>query len=79
MSLVGPDRACRARSRRTACRTTGMLEFPRAYGFWQITSRGDPRRSRVETDAVYARDRSLGLDLRLLARTPLLFVRRSAA
>lgn len=49
-------------------------------GLWQVTT---PARSSslaaFEADVAYARDRSLVLDLRLLARTPLLLIGKGAA
>jgi lipopolysaccharide/colanic/teichoic acid biosynthesis glycosyltransferase len=81
MSLVGP-RPC------LPIEVDGFLpdhferfSVPAGFtGLWQVTTRASSSFfAALDTDVAYARDRSLGLDLRLLARTALLPMRKGAA
>jgi lipopolysaccharide/colanic/teichoic acid biosynthesis glycosyltransferase len=81
MSLVGPRPCLPSDTDDYLPHHFERFRVPAGFtGLWQVNPGGDVSLyAALETDAVYARDRSLGLDLRLLARTPLLFVRKSAA
>lgn len=49
-------------------------------GLWQVATRArSPLSEALDLDVAYVRDRSLALDLRLLARTPLMLMRKGAA
>jgi lipopolysaccharide/colanic/teichoic acid biosynthesis glycosyltransferase len=48
---------------------------PGLTGLWQISGRNDLSfKQRVELDAIYARNRSLLLDLKILLRTPKILI-----
>ena len=71
MSLVGPrpipliERECYGKAFATYCRAT-----PGLTGLWQVSGRNTlPYRRRVALDLHYVRCRSVGRDLRILART----------
>ncbi|MBR0657126.1 sugar transferase [Plastoroseomonas arctica] len=53
---------------------------PGLTGLWQVSGRSDTSyRQRVELDARYVRERSLGLDVKILLRTPVAVLRRDGA
>jgi len=53
---------------------------PGVTGLWQVSGRSDTSyRERVELDARYVRERSLGLDVKILLKTPVAVLRRDGA
>jgi lipopolysaccharide/colanic/teichoic acid biosynthesis glycosyltransferase len=82
MSLVGP-RPCIAYETEhfEPHHFDRFLVLPGITGLWQVTARAQATfREALDMDVAYARGWSLGLDLRLLCRTPLqVFGRRATA
>jgi exopolysaccharide production protein ExoY len=53
---------------------------PGLTGLWQVSGRsGTSYKQRVELDARYVHERSLGMDIRILLRTPVAVLRRDGA
>ena len=70
MSLVGPRPEQPFLVERYAQWQRERLEvLPGMTGWWQVNGRKQPMHDHVEEDLYYVRNRSLWLDLRILART----------
>ncbi len=83
MSLVGP-RPVVARELEEHYGPEGAELYcsvrPGLTGLWQVSGRSDTSyKQRVELDARYVRERSLGMDVRILLRTPIAVLRRDGA
>ena len=83
MSLVGP-RPVVARELEEFYGPDGTQLYcsvrPGLTGLWQISGRSDTSyQQRVELDARYVRERSLGMDVGILLRTPVAVLRRDGA
>jgi lipopolysaccharide/colanic/teichoic acid biosynthesis glycosyltransferase len=78
MSLVGPRPAIPYELELYAAHHFERFIVPAGLtGLWQVEARAHSTFGEaLDLDVVYARSWSLGLDLRLLLRTPLLMVRR---
>lgn len=77
MAIVGPRATLPAQAELYTERQRRRLELkPGVTGWAQIRGRaGIPWEERIELDVWYVEHRSLGLDLRILARTPAVLVR----
>jgi lipopolysaccharide/colanic/teichoic acid biosynthesis glycosyltransferase len=77
MAIVGPRATLPAQVELYTPRQRRRLELrPGVTGWAQIHGRaGIPWEERIEFDVWYVEHRSLGLDLRILARTPLALLR----
>lgn len=81
MSLVGPRPIVADEAARLGCRLGGILSVkPGITGLWQINGRNDVTYfRRVALESVYARHRTVLLDLYILLMTPLAVVRARGA
>jgi lipopolysaccharide/colanic/teichoic acid biosynthesis glycosyltransferase len=81
MSLVGPRPCLPSELDHFWPHHFERFSVPAGFtGLWQVTARARlPLFEALDLDVTYVRDRSLALDLRLLARTPLLLLRKGAA
>jgi lipopolysaccharide/colanic/teichoic acid biosynthesis glycosyltransferase len=81
MSLVGPRPCLGYETEAFAPHHFERFLVPAGLtGLWQVTARAHATfREAREMDVAYARGWSLGLDLRLLARTPVQVLRRKGA
>jgi undecaprenyl-phosphate galactose phosphotransferase len=81
MSLVGPRMIHPSeRERYGAFAAHRELVLPGITGLWQVSGRQDVSYDeRIRLDRRYLRERSLRLDLRILARTALVLLRREGA
>ena len=77
MAIVGPQRPCRPRSSSTERQRRRLELKPGITGWSQTHGRGIPWEERIEQDVWYVEHRSLGLDLKILALTPLVLLRGS--
>jgi lipopolysaccharide/colanic/teichoic acid biosynthesis glycosyltransferase len=77
MAMVGPRATLPAQAELYTERQRRRLELrPGVTGWAQINGRaGIPWEERIELDVWYVEHRSLGLDLRILARTPLVLLK----
>jgi Undecaprenyl-phosphate galactose phosphotransferase WbaP len=81
MSLIGPRPIVEAEIDRYGTRFDAYCACrPGITGLWQVSGRSDVNYARrVELDNEYARDWSLGLDLKLLLSTVVVVIRRDGA
>jgi lipopolysaccharide/colanic/teichoic acid biosynthesis glycosyltransferase len=81
MAIVGPRATLLAQAELYTERQRRRLELrPGVTGWAQINGRaGIPWEERIELDVWYVENRSLGLDLRILARTPAVLLRGRGA
>jgi lipopolysaccharide/colanic/teichoic acid biosynthesis glycosyltransferase len=77
MAIVGPRATLPAQAELYTERQRRRLELkPGVTGWAQVRGRaGIPWEERIELDVWYVEHRSLGLDLRILARTPIVLLR----
>ena len=78
MSLVGPRPCIPYETENFDAHHLERFQMPQGLtGLSQVTGRGSsPRLEALEMDVAYVRGWSLGLDLRLLLRTPLQLLRQ---
>jgi exopolysaccharide biosynthesis polyprenyl glycosylphosphotransferase len=81
MSLVGPRPCIPYEAESFEPHHLERFAMPQGLtGLWQVTARANSTyREALDLDVVYVRDWSLGLDLRLLSRTPLQMLRQRRA
>ncbi len=80
MSLVGPRPCIPYELENFSAHHLERFEMPQGItGLWQVTARANSTYlEALDLDVAYVRDWSLGLDLRLLLRTPLQLLRQRA-
>jgi exopolysaccharide biosynthesis polyprenyl glycosylphosphotransferase len=81
MSLVGPRPCIPYEAENYQPHHFERFQLPQGItGLWQVTARANSTyREALDLDVAYVRDWSLGLDLRLLLRTPLQVIRQRAS
>jgi exopolysaccharide biosynthesis polyprenyl glycosylphosphotransferase len=81
MSLVGPRPCIPYEAENYAAHHLERFMMPQGLtGLWQVTARANATYAEaLDLDVAYVRDWSLGLDLRLLLRTPLQVIRQRGA
>jgi lipopolysaccharide/colanic/teichoic acid biosynthesis glycosyltransferase len=81
MSLVGPRPCIPYEAENFQPHHLERFLMPQGItGLWQVTARANSTyREALDLDVAYVRDWSLGLDLRLLLRTPLQVIRQRAS
>ena len=81
MSLVGPRPCIPYEAENFEPHHLERFTMPQGLtGLWQVTARANSTyREALDLDVAYVRDWSLGLDLRLLLRTPLQMLRQRGA
>jgi exopolysaccharide biosynthesis polyprenyl glycosylphosphotransferase len=81
MSLVGPRPCIPYELENFSAHHLERFEMPQGItGLWQVTARANSTYlEALDLDVAYVRDWSLGLDLRLLLRTPLQLLRQRAS